>query len=137
MARKTFNKSLYAKYDEQAKQATWKALESRGYSVANNPNKYAQDLLANKGDKSFCVECEVKAVWKGENFPYGSVQLPERKKKFFDKPTLFFIWNNNLTRAVLFWDHHVTDLEPVEVPNKYLDREEKFFQIPLSRVKFI
>ena len=114
------------------------ALSARGYEVQEHPNRYAQDLLASKGDTDqFCVECEVKAVWKTKQFPYESVQLPERKKKFFDRPTLFFIWNQSLTRAVIFWDHHVKDLTPVEVPNKYMSRKERFFQIPLDRVKFL
>lgn len=134
---KKFDKSLFAKYDVMARKATIKALQARGYQAKDNPNKYAQDLIAEKDGKEFLVECEVKAVWKTDSFPYDSVQLPERKRKFFNKPTLFFIWNETANKAVIFWDHHVKDLTPVEVHNKYLNRGENFFQIPLDRVRFI
>lgn len=135
--RKQFDKALFAKYDHLAREATLKALRERGYEAKHNPDTYAQDLIATKDGKQFLVECEIKAVWRTESFPYESVQLPERKRKFFNKPTLFFIWNKSATKAAVFWDHHVKDLDPVEVHNVYLDRGEKFFQIPLDRVRFI
>jgi hypothetical protein len=134
---KRFDKALFAKYDALARKATIKALEARGYTAKDNPDTYAQDLIATKDGKQFLVECEIKAVWQTDTFPYDSVQLPERKKKFFNKPTLFFIWNKHTSKAAVFWDHHVKDLTPVEVPNKYLDKTENFFQIPIERVRFI
>ena len=56
----------------------------------------------------------------------------ERKKKFFKERTLFFIWNAELTHAIVFWSDDVKDLEPVEVPNKYRYKGEYFFQIPVG-----
>lgn len=135
--RKAFDKSLYQKYDALAREATREHLESKGYEVQEHPNKYAQDLIAEKDLEINCVECEVKLVWKGEEFPYDSVQLPERKKKFFKEPTLFYIWNKQLTHAATFWSHDVACLEPVEVRNKYISRGELFYQIPLELVTFI
>jgi hypothetical protein len=75
-------------------------------------------------------------VWKGFDFPYDSVQLPERKKKFFDKPTLFFIWNEDCTRAATFWSAQVQQLTPVEVSNRYIRKGEYFYQVPLEIVRF-
>jgi len=133
--RKPFDKDLYEKYDEAAKEAAKDALRKKGYVVFDNPDKYAQDLIAEKDGKQFLVETEVKILrnWDGMNFPYDTVQLPERKKKFFKKRTLFFIWNKELSHAVTFWSDDVKDIEPVEVPNKYRYKGELFFQIPIGK----
>lgn len=134
-ARKGFDRALFLKYDQAAKDATIKFLggDAREYTE----NRYAQDITYtdSQGEQLF-AECEVKRVWKGWDFPYDSVQLPERKKKFFDKPTLFFIWNEDQTRAATFWSHMIEKLEPVEVPNRYIRKGEYFFQVPLDMVMF-
>jgi hypothetical protein len=85
--------------------------------------------------QTYYVECEVKAVWRDGNFPFPNVQLPYRKKKFFNKPTQFFIWNEDCSRAMTFWSHDVKDLEPVEVANKFVASGEKFYQIPMELVQ--
>jgi len=134
-ARKGFDRELFLKYDGAAKEATLAFLggDAREYTE----NRYAQDITYTDtvGRQRF-AECEVKRVWKGWDFPYDSVQLPERKKKFFDKPTLFFIWNEDCTRAAMFWSYNIEDLEPVEVSNRYIRKGEYFYQIPLDRVSF-
>ena len=130
--RKKFDKDLYDTYDSIAKEAAKDALQKKGYTVCDNTDKYAQDLVAEKDGEMFLVETEVKNVWKGPEFPYDTVQLPERKKKFFKERTLFFIWNAELTHAIVFWSDDVKHLEPVEVPNKYRYKGEYFFQIPVG-----
>ena len=92
--RKPFDKKLYEKYDRLAKVACKEHLKKKGFVAVDHHNKYAQDLIASKADEwgvnysdPFCVECEVKVVWSGPNFPYNTVQLPQRKKKFFKENT--------------------------------------------------
>ena len=65
------------------------------------------------------------------------MQLPERKKKFFNSLTAFFIWNIDLSKAAMFWSKDVKTLDPVEVPNKYIAGGEYFYQIPLDMVRFV
>lgn len=134
-ARKGFDRELFLKYDGLAKEATIKFLGETAREYTEN--RYAQDIIYKDADgQDLFAECEVKRVWKGWQFPYDSVQLPERKKKFFDKPTLFFIWNEDCTRAATFWSHMIEDLEPVEVSNRYIRKGEYFFQVPLDLVIF-
>ena len=137
--RKKFDKELFAKYDKIARDATTSHLQDRGYTVIANPDKYAQDLIAYMpiDNYEFDVECEIKRLWKSDSFPFDSVQLPQRKQKFFNGRTRFFIWNEPLTKAATFWDYNINDLEPVEVRNKYLAKDEYFFQVPLDRVEFV
>lgn len=136
--RKRFDRELYAQYDQLAKDKTQGYLEAQGYTVSDHPNRYAQDLLFVDGmGQEYCAECEVKLVWNSMPFPYDTVQLPERKKKFFDRDTLFFIWNKPLTHAITFWSHQIKDLEPVEVPNRYVYKGEYFFQIPMAKTYMV
>lgn len=133
--RKRFDRDLFQKYDQLARDVTTKYLQSIGYEVTEHPDRYAQDLIARSEDKDFCVECEVKLVWEVSEFPYPNVQLPERKKKFFHVPTQFFIWNKPLEYAMTFWSYDVATLEPVEVPNKYVYAGEYFYQVPMDMIE--
>ena len=135
--KKRFDRNLYKLYDELAKDATRLYNRGRGLSVEDNPNRYAQDLILSEDGCTWLGECEVKLVWDGSDFPYDNVQLPQRKEKFFKETTQFYIWNSTLTRAATFWSNEIQDLEPVEVPNKYVYKGEYFFQVPLERVTFI
>ncbi len=132
MRTKRFSKADFERYDNAARQMTQKHLELTGHTVVPHPDRYAQDLIATKDDTSILVECEVKVVWSGSTFPYETVQLPQRKQKFFAQPTLFYIWNKQLNCAVTFLSEDIKDLTPVEVPNKYVHKGEYFFQIPLE-----
>lgn len=133
-AYKKFDKDLYKKYDELAKKATIEFLggDAREYTE----NRYAQDIIYTGAEGPLFAECEVKRVWKGFEFPFDSVQLPARKRKFFARQTLFFVWNEDCTRAATFWSHMIKDLEPVEVPNRFISKRELFFQVPLDLVIF-
>ena len=130
--RKQFNESLHGQYDKPARDRTIEYMNIKGFKCWPNPDIYGQDLIAEGSKGKFYVECEVKAVWDGDRFPYNTVQLPERKSKFFDKPTLFFIWNKSITTAKMFKSKDIKSLTPVEVSNKYIASGELFYQIPLS-----
>lgn len=136
--RKRFDRELYQKYDQLAKDKTALYLQSQGYEVRDHENRYKQDLLfTDSFGTELAAECEVKLVWNSMPFPYDTVQLPERKSKFFDRDTLFFIWNKPLTHAITFWSHQVEPLTPVEVPNKYMYKGEYFYQIPMDITKVV
>lgn len=136
-ARKRFDRELYQQYDQRARETTTKYLTTLGYLVEDHPDRYAQDLIVYSApDKiEYLAECEVKLVWQGDMFPYDTVQLPERKGKFFDELTRFFIWNKELTHAMTFFSATIAELDPVEVPNKYVHSGEFFYQIPLDLVE--
>ena len=136
--KKRFDRALYEEYDKKARKATTDYLKGIGFEVCEHPNRYAQDLIAFSpmDNYEFYAECEVKVIWDSEEFPYETVQLPQRKQKFFDGNTKFFIWNKGLTKAITFWDAEISDLIPVEVPNKYVHKGEYFYQIPLEITEY-
>ena len=131
--RKRFSEALHGKHDKPARIRTMEYMQIKGYEIWENPNTYGQDLIAEGSKGKFYVECEVKTVWDTDKFPFDTVQLPERKRKFFASPTLFFIWNKPLTSAILFKSEDIKDLTPVEVSNKYIASGELFYQIPLDK----
>ena len=131
---KEFSKELFRKHDQDARDATKNFLSSKGWLVTDHPDRYAQDLVARKGDIEVLVECEVKLGWRNGKFPFDTVQLPERKAKFFVPSTAFFIWNKPLTEALYFWSPDIQHLEPALVPNKYM-KKEYFYRVPLNLTK--
>ena len=134
---KPFDQDLFDKYDALARAATKKFIEGQGWEVREHPDIYAQDLIATKDDLEILAECEVKTLWDGGAFPFDTVQLPERKKKFFTPNTVFFVWNKDLSNAVYFWARDIDDLEPVPVSNKYTRSGEYFFQVPINVTKLV
>ena len=141
MTTKRFSKGLFAKYDKMARDATVDYFKKLGFIAVDNEDRYGQDLIV-QGEtdtypETYFVECEVKALWREGNFPFPNVQLPYRKKKFLNKPTQFFIWNEACTRAMTFWSHDVKQLDPVIVENKFVASGEKFYQIPMNMVQEI
>ena len=133
--RKRLSQEVFDRYDVAARSATKDFMESIGWDCWDHPDKYAQDLVAKKDDTKVLVECEVKTLWSGDTFPFSTVQLPERKRKFFSDRTVFFIWNKEITNAIYFWSKSIEHLEPVVVQNKYVRDGEYFYQIPINLTK--
>lgn len=146
MAYKKFSPELYRENDSAACDAVLSHLTQQGSYAVRNPDKYGPDILLYRGFKpGFYIECEVKKVWRipssvrnpgddrGE-FPYSSIQLPERKKKFLNSglPIEFWILREDLKFAVIIAEESLSDERLVEVPNKYVAEGERFYQIPLS-----
>lgn len=139
MARKRFDINLYEQNDKLAKESAIKLLDKRKYKIEENPKKRGVDLLVyNKGEHIFNIECEIKRVWTGKDFPYESVQFPERKEKFakLDKPTLFIMFNKDQSAFLAVDSRDLVKSPKVEVPNKYVYSGELFFQVPLKKVSF-
>lgn len=140
--RKRFDRDLYNETDKLAKTKVFDLLMSNDdIHAAENPKKTGVDILVTDPDTNellFNIECEIKKVWKTKDFPYESVQFPQRKAKYasLDKPTLFVMFNNDLSSYVVVDGASLLASPCVEVPNKYVYKGEKFFQVPLTKVIF-
>jgi len=137
--RKRFDRELYEKYDKLAKDNVIKLVDKRKYKIIENPKKRGVDLLVyKKGIHILNIETEIKKLWKGKDFKYTTVQLPERKEKFakLEVPTLFIMFNSNQKSYLVIKDKDLLKSPKVEVPNKYVYRGEYFFQVPLKNVYF-
>ena len=76
--RKPFDPKLYAENDSKARKAVHSFLAKAGFSSKDNSNRYGIDILG----IDFQIECEVKYNWVGNEFPFDSLQIPERKEKY-------------------------------------------------------
>lgn len=139
-AYKKFDQQLYKENDMIAKKLTPKIIKNAfGLDSHENTYKYGVDFwLIRNSEIIAYAETEIKLVWNTTNFPYSSVQFPERKKKFteLDKPTLFVMINSPKNRALTVWSKDLVQCPLVEVSNKYKIEKELFYQVPLNLVTF-
>lgn len=154
LATKSFNKKLFEQNDPKARQIAIEYFAKQGYDVRDNPNKYGVDLIAWKIHEhdpaneyicedcsiQFCIEVEIKRVWKGDEFPWLTVQFPERKAKYIyqsDKPVKFFMLNAQCNRAFIVDGAEILKSKLKMVPNMYMRDDEYFFQVPIDKGEFV
>jgi len=133
MIRKKFNNKLYEQNDNKARVSAKKYWNSIGIKVTDNPDKYGPDLLFDDG--SF-LEVEVKHTWL-DDFPFATVQLPERKEKFAKLSCKFMIFNKTLTKAFLIDSDIVLESDKKKIKNRYMPEGEFFFQIPVDKAEIV
>ena len=140
--RKPFDKQMLDSHDPIAREAIRDYIGRSNLFVRDNPDIYGPDLIVYKGFKPLSfAEVEVKLVWKPEqhSFPWDTIQLPERKKKFLNLglPIEFFILRADLERAVLIPDYVVANSPVEEVKNKYVKVGELFCRIDIQECQVI
>jgi hypothetical protein len=136
---KPFDKNLYGQNDYLARNSVKKIFKGTDLKIVDNSKKTGVDLFVYKGEKHVLnIECEIKRVWKTKDFPYSSVQIPQRKQKYtnLEVPTLFVMFNNNQSSYLVIKDSDLLISPKKEVPNKYVYKGEIFFQVPIELVKF-
>lgn len=137
---KRFDPQLWAENDEKARTAVKNLFKDSEYRILDNKAKRGVDLLGYKNNElAFHVETEIKQAWKDKEFPYKTVQIPERKRKYAvlgTKPTYFVMFNKDQTSYLVIRDADLLASPVVEVPNRYVYQGEKFFQVPIEKVQF-
>lgn len=137
VTRKKFNQKIFDETDAAARGAVSRYIESNGLYVVDNTEIYGPDLVVYTGyTPSYYAEVEIKRVWRStqQEFPWPTIQLPERKAKFLGLglPIEFWILREDLDRALVI-EGTVVQMSPlVEVPNKYVASGELFYQVPVS-----
>jgi len=138
--RKEFDEEAFEKNDPRARRATKEYIESKGYRVIDNPDKYDADLECYKHERlRFYAECEIKKGWKGVGFPFKTVHFGVRKMKYViikQETVLFFMWNIALTAGLYVAGIRVIESPTIEVPNKKVARGELFHDVPVAMVTF-
>lgn len=127
---KKFSKELFDKYDEAARNVAKDWLTEEGWSVRDNPDKYGTDLIATKGDSYWDVEVEVRASWTGD-FPYKTLQIPQRKAKFAKANTIFLVFSSDFEHFYAVTAETLNLCGFVEKSTKYTEKE-LFFDVPLK-----
>jgi hypothetical protein len=147
---KQFDIELYRENDKRARAAVAEYLNGQGLYCHPNEDKYGPDLCVYTGYKhKYYVETEVKLAyrppqsgvpdnWRGE-FPFPTVQIPERKLKFTrsGKPVEFWVLSADLQFAIVISEEVLCSAPLVEVPNSLVASGEQFIQVPIEQVQIL
>jgi hypothetical protein len=137
--RKFFDKDLHNKYDTPAKNIVNKLFKNTAWRVELSDKNTDVDFKVYKNNELVAyLEVEVKTLWNDAIFPYSDVQWPGRKAKYcnLDKPTIFLMFNKNLSKYLTALDKDLLASDRVMVRNKYVAYGEIFFKVPLEKVLF-
>lgn len=133
---KQFSEELYQANDTQACDVVMGYVASNGLYASRNPDKYGPDILVYHGfTPEYYIEVEVKRVWKaGTDFPWQSIHLPERKKKFLEAELSIEFWllREDMEQAIVVPELVVRNSELITVENKLVSKGEQFFDIQLD-----
>ena len=137
IVRKKFNKLLYEENDKKGKEFATKVL-SKFYPELTiiEGSKFGVDLKILSPDNVlvYTVEVEIRNNWDTDGeFPFSTVNIPERKRKFFDGRCTYYSINKNCTRCLIIADKDILNSPLVKNPNKYISSDEMFFQVPKEK----
>lgn len=137
--RKRFDPELKQANDGPAVAAVLAYLEEQGVPRAvQNPDLYGPDIVLWRGLRpTSYIEVEIKRVWReGTEFPWRTLQLPERKGKFrrLGLPIEYWILRADRLQALVIPEAALDDPSSslVEVPNRLVAGGEYFYQIPVN-----
>ena len=139
MERKNFSPSLYSTNDTRARRAIQRLLERQGWTVTN-AETYGVDLLAHKHGVMVQHEVEIKNVWNGP-WPkqWSTIQIPERKSRLFksEDQLVFWVVSQDTGEAWGITSQVVRESPLVEVPNRFVDKGERFYQVPIEKALLV
>lgn len=140
---KPFDKKLYEAFDGSAKQAVCRYLLKKGHEVIIPEEDYGADLYhIDKSGRNVYHEVEVsRCYWKGDDFIGSETSIPERKIRLVQKGypyLLHWMLNLSLTSAcVTNMNKYMLPKFLREMQNRYIDKGEYFYKIPLNYCRVI
>ena len=137
-ARKPFDRRLYEQNDGKAKKAVLSFLRLHADEAQENPDEYGVDILFCFGGQDWQAEVEIKHGWDGGDFPFDTIHLPQRKLRYIPRErVLYFILSSDLRRALIIPGEAAHRSELVSVPNKYVESDELFCNIPVAAGRIV
>lgn len=137
---KKFSKTLHGNNDPRSRQVVKDYLAQYGLIVKDNPDKYGVDLISD--DQLLRIEVEHRLPWVDEEFPYGEINVPERKAKFLkDGDVQYIILSRAYDRLGIIMGKvikaFIVDNNLVVNPNKFVKNDEYFFKIPKEAFRWV
>lgn len=137
---KSFDGGLFDENDPKSRKVIIEIFKKLNIPLKDDSDKYAIDLIA--ADGSFSVELEHRPWWKGAEFPFEEVNIPERKARLFnyDKKFYYVILSKDFTRLGMIpgseLKNYIVDDQLKENPNKYVSRGELFYKVPRTAFRW-
>jgi len=122
MSTKVYN-DRHASYGEEAELLLVELFRNNNHTAVHQPDgKYGVDILVN-GRKR--IEVERRYGWATGQFPYPTVNIPERRaKKFKDEDDVLIIVNGDMTEAIAVSFEVFQHSEMSVLDNQYVKAEE-------------
>ena len=127
---KPFSKGNHAANDNPGKRVVIKYLGAKGIDAVENPNRYGIDILA------AWYEVERRTILTNK-WPYPTVHIPYRKKKFFKNKCIYAVnvhhkfFDYSYDGLMFCGSDVVVEYPVIEVPNKSVEKDEYFYDVPL------
>ena len=125
MIYKEFSKDSYTVNDKPAKDLVINFLKSMGIDAIENPDKYGIDIIVPR------YEVERREIWI-DKFPFKTVHIPARKKKFLKYSIVYAIVNRDFNKIVFCKSGVIKQYNSIEVPNKSVPEGEYFYDVPIK-----
>ena len=134
---KAFEEDQWEIFDAPAKALGIKFWEAKERECVENEDPFGIDLIVERNGKSFGCEVEIRQKWHGTAFPFDSLYLPLRKKKFAKDKSVFMVIKNSQTHAMYVRAEDVLNSTVVENKNERVPSGEKFYCVPLNKCQHI
>ena len=125
MKYKQFSKENHAANDKPSKDLVINFLKSKGIDATENPDKYGIDIIVPR------YEVERREIWI-DKFPFKTVHIPARKKKFLNYSIVYAIVNKDFNRIMFCTSEVIKQSNLIEVPNKSVPEGEYFYDVPVE-----
>lgn len=137
--RKRFSQSLNDMHDPKSRKVVKEYLAKQGIIVNDNPNKKGVDLLSEDGTVQ--IELEHRPPWVDEEFPYGEVNVLERKRYLGEGKIYYIILSRDFKRLGIITPEaikpYIVDSNLHHNPNKNVYQNEYVFKIPVDKFKWV
>ena len=145
-----FDRQSYKENDARAKKAMVDYLTANKFNDIVDKEDYYFDVSANKKDRKFFFEVEIKNqwstywpdTWKEVRIPERKQRLINRKEKDYPEHELYFvIFNTDCSQAWFIKDKNVDASSVGTIQNSTKTNaphlKEPFFHIPVDKAKLI
>lgn len=129
---KLFDQALYDA-DDNAIHQVIKWLNRYGWTLKQNSDLYGIDLVGTDGlNRAAEVEVEVKHHWHGEEFPFDTVHISARKRKFIKPGAFLVMLNHERTHCLALSYLQLSQAKTVTKDTIYTTSEQ-FLEIPTDQ----
>jgi hypothetical protein len=137
---KKFDAVLFKQNDPKSRAIVKNFFKKYGIILIDNKDPYGVDLISENGIMR--IEVERRLNWNCDDFPFDSINLPERKTKFFiDGKASYIIVSKDYSHIGIInkkdISEYINERNLKENKNRFITNKELFYKIPKSKFSWI
>ena len=128
-----FNADAHAECNAEGKDIVLRYLREQGIRAEDNTqqNRYAVDFIIEDG----FGDVEVRSVWSGAKYPFRTIHVPYRKKKYVELGKfLYFVINKQRTHMLICNGESIKNSKVVIIDTTR-SHDESFYDVPIEEFK--